>query len=115
GITDFLVSEEGGRRLLYAANRSGGGVTSFDITGALQLVDQQGVTVNSALPALPSLAMMAMGGTQRLLVTGSNQASLLTFLATASDPIGRSVLPSGGPVGVISALETVSIGAQSYI
>ncbi|MDQ2067265.1 calcium-binding protein [Xinfangfangia sp. CPCC 101601] len=115
GITDFLVSEEGGRRLLYAANRSGGGVTSFDITGAMQLVDQQGVTVSSALPAPPSLALMSLGGAKRLLVTGSDQPSLLTYLASDTDPIGRVLLPPGGPVGVVSALEAVTIGGQSYI
>lgn len=113
-ITDFLVVEQGGQRVLYSASRSGGGVLAFDITGNMALVDQLSLSVVTALPAPATLELVTINGGTRLSVGGSNQNSLLTYQISTADLIGSLLRPSGGPVGVISAQEAVSSGGQSY-
>ncbi len=114
-ISDFLVTEQGGRRVLYAASRSGGGVIAIGIDGAMTLLDQMLLSVNTALSAPPSLDIVSFGGKPRLVVSGTNQTSLLTCQIDSTDPLGRVVRPAGGPAGVVSAQEVVTAGAQTWL
>jgi Ca2+-binding RTX toxin-like protein len=114
-ITDFVVTEQGGNRMLYAATRSGGGVLAFDIDAGMVVVDQIAFSVNSALPAPATLDLVSFGGHRQLIVSGSNQSTLLTYRIETSGTLGAAVKPAGGPAGVISAQELVEMGGQTWL
>ena len=113
-ISDFLVTDQGGRRVLYAASRSGGGVIAIGIDGGMTLLDQISLSVNTALSAPPSLDIVSFAGKPRLVMSGTNQTTLLTYQIDTTDPLGKVVRPAGGPAGVVSAQELLTAGAQTW-
>ena len=114
-IGDLLVTEQGGRRILYSVSRAGGGVVAFDIGAGMTIVDQVVSSVGTALTAPPTLDLVTFGGRTRLVMSGIPQTSLLTYQIDPADPIGRIVRPIGGPAGVISAQELLTAGAQTWL
>jgi len=116
GIGRMLVMETQGGPVLYAATRGGGGLTAFDISGGMALVDQESLISPSQLPAEPSLDVVLIGGQPHLVASGLHQTTLLAYQLDGDGMIGGQVRPAGGPVGVISAQAMAALqgGTQMF-
>ena len=115
GIGDMVLTEQGGNLMLYAATRAGGGVIACDVDGAITLVDQVTFSITSQLPVQPTLDVINIGSNRNLVVSGSNQTTLLTYRLDALGTIGGISKPAGGPAGVISAQSVMSVGGNTYL
>jgi Ca2+-binding RTX toxin-like protein len=114
GIGDMLITEHGGNRMLYAATRAGGGVVAFDIDAGMVVADQLTFNVASQLPVAPTLDLCTANGNRYLVVSGSNQTTMLSYRVEATGTIGGIFKPAGGPVGVISAQSVLDLDGTSY-
>jgi Ca2+-binding RTX toxin-like protein len=114
GIGDMLITEQGGNRMLYAATRAGGGVVAFDIDAGMAVADQLTFNVASQLPVAPTLDLCSANGNRYLVVSGSNQTTMLSYRVEATGTIGGIFKPAGGPVGVISAQSVLDLDGTSY-
>ena len=77
------------------------------------LVDQVTFSITSQLPVQPTLDVINIGSNRNLVVSGSNQTTLLTYRLDALGTIGGISKPAGGPVGVISAQSVMSVGGNT--
>lgn len=113
-ITDMVLREVDGKRMLYAATRSGGGVLALDATAALQVQDSVTFSVTSQLPVEATLDILMISGKPHLVVSGSNQSATLTYRLDGAGDIEAAVKPVGSLSGVISAQQVVQTGGQTY-
>lgn len=115
GIGELFLLERDGTLMLYAATRAGGGVIACAVDATITLINQVAFSVTSALPVAPTLDLVSIGGHQNLIVSGSNQTTLLTYRIDESGGLGARVKPAGGPAGVIAAQAVVDVDGQTYL
>ncbi|WP_261341454.1 hypothetical protein [Fuscovulum blasticum] len=114
GVEDLLLSEQGGRLMLYSATRAGGGLLALAVGDSLSLVDTMSVASTGQVPAPATLELMPGMAKPALAVSGANQTAMLTYRLTADGGIGGIFRPAGGLSGVISAETFVQVGGQTY-
>ena len=115
GIGDMQLLERGGNLMLYAATRAGGGVIALDVDGAMVLADQVGFNITSQLPVTPTLDLVTISGQPHLIVSGSNQTTMLSYRLDAIGTIGGIVKPGGGPAGVIASQTVLTLNGQTFL
>ena len=114
-IGDFLVMEQGGSRILYAATRSGGGILALGIDSGMSVISQTNLGSLGLLSAFPTLDLLTVGTATRLIVSGTNQSTLLSYRMDATGRLISAIKPEGGPAGVITAQAVVGIEGQTWI
>jgi Ca2+-binding RTX toxin-like protein len=115
GINDMELVEQGGRLMLYTATRGGGGLMALEVGAALTLVDHESIASGVTLPAPARIELLAVDGTQRLVVTGTNTSGVQTY---GLEPVGTLSGPlqlSGGLSGAVSAQAVVEVGGTTYL
>ncbi|NJM82181.1 MAG: hypothetical protein HC844_06520 [Tabrizicola sp.] len=88
---------------------------AIGIDGAMVLVDQELISPGITLPAQATIDLMTVGGAQKLLISGPNQTSLLSFGLETTGALGTDAYLAGGPAGVIGAQAGVQVGGTTYV
>lgn len=124
GLSDVLVLEAGGRRVLYALSRTEGLLVEVDIAsdGSLTVVDSVILSGSFAVGSVPALTVVTdAGGLLALAISGLSASSGQTVTLGADGSLGLQtifsgasplVAPSGFGLGASEFLTTGRLGAS---
>ncbi len=114
GITDLEVVTTGGVTRLYSATRAGGGVMAFEVGSTMVKIDEVLTATNTVLPAPAQLELVTLGGRTSMMVSGANMSRQGGYRIDADGTIGQGLSYSGSLPGVVSAMESLVLGADTY-
>ena len=114
GITDLEVVTAGGVTRLYSATRAGGGVMAIDVGASMVKIDEVLTATNTVLPAPAELELVTLGGRASMMVSGANMSRQGGYRIDADGTIGQGLSYSGSLPGVVSAMESLVLGADTY-
>ena len=113
GITDLDIETVGGQARLYAVNRSGGGISAYDLTaaGAPRLVSQQALPTAGYL-AEPEIEVIQTGTLGYVLPFGMTNTRTNSYMLTATGAVGGGMGFGAAPPPDL-ALTAVQTGAAT--
>ena len=115
GICDLEAVTTAGVTRLYSATRAGGGVLAIDVGASMVKIDEVLTITSAPLPAAAHLEQMTVNGVRVMLVTGANGLRISGNRMEADGTLGSGVSYRGTPAGVLSAVETLVVGADTYL
>ncbi len=115
GICDLEAVTTAGVTRLYTATRAGGGVLAIEVGASMTRIDEALTLTSAPLPAPSHLEMLTVGGVTALMVTGANHLRQAGHWIEADGTLGAGVSWRGTPSGVVTAVESLVIGADTYL
>ncbi len=114
GICDLEVITTQGVTRLYTATRAGGGVMAIDVGASMVKIDEVLTATSGSLSAPAHLELVALGGQTTLMVTGANVLRQGGYRIDADGGIGVAATYRGSPLGVVTAIESLVIGGETF-
>lgn len=115
GICDLEAVTTAGVTRLYTATRAGGGVLAIEVGASMVRIDEALTATSTPLPAPAHLEMVTLGGVSAMLVSGANGTRQGGYRIDADGTIGAAVTYRSTPGGVVTAMESLVVGTETYV